>query len=209
MFSNIVDSVKAVANRFTAPVTGDEHADKAAVDKVTGKADEAHYTAQDKVRSIRLNYSDTIRCPLYYDPRDGIMGFKHADHEALLHDSLSVTTPLHKYRKICESHLIFCYVCVCVWRRPPIEVDDVRHTLVRLQAEQAKGQVKSSWNEAKGQAQDTVDDAKDRFKSNFSEDTRAKAEQSKNKAAQAADDASDSIRVRAEPLSGKHPSVCE
>ena len=66
-----------------------------------------------------------------------------------------------------------------------------------MQAEEAKGNAKSSWNQARGQAQDTVDDAKDRLKSNFSEDTRAKAEQSRKKAAQAADDASDSIRVRA------------
>lgn len=65
-----------------------------------------------------------------------------------------------------------------------------------LQAEEAKGQVKSSWNDAKGQAQDTVDNAKDRFKSNFSEDTRAKAEQSKKEASQAVDDAAHGIRVR-------------
>lgn len=52
IFHNIVDSVKSVANRFTAPVSGDEHTDKAAVDKVTGKADEAHYAARDKVAML-------------------------------------------------------------------------------------------------------------------------------------------------------------
>ena len=81
-----------------------------------------------------------------------------------------------------------------------------KHTSIWLQAEEAKGQVKSSWNQAKGQAQETVDGAKDSFKSNFSEDTRAKAEQSKKKASQAADDASDSIRVRAKPLPSTIPS---
>jgi len=54
MFSSIVDSVKAVANRFSAPVTGDEHADKAAINKVTGTADDAYGTARDKVGSIHL-----------------------------------------------------------------------------------------------------------------------------------------------------------
>ena len=68
-------------------------------------------------------------------------------------------------------------------------------TCTLMQAEQAKGQVKSGWNDAKGQAQATVDDAKDSFKSNFSSDTRAKAEQSKKEASQAADDAAHSIRV--------------
>jgi hypothetical protein len=50
VFHNIVDSVKAVANRFTAPVSGDEDTDKSALNKVTGTADQAHDTAHDKVR---------------------------------------------------------------------------------------------------------------------------------------------------------------
>ena len=50
MFQNIVDGVKKVANRFTAPVTGDEATDKSAVNKVAGTADEAHDTARDKAR---------------------------------------------------------------------------------------------------------------------------------------------------------------
>ncbi len=64
------------------------------------------------------------------------------------------------------------------------------------QAEQAKGRAKSSWNDAKGSAQATVDDAKDKFKSNFSDETRSKAEQTKREASKAADDAADSFRVR-------------
>lgn len=64
MFSSIVDSVKAVANRFSAPVTGDEHADKAAINKVTGTADDAYGTARDKVCSIHLLGS----CKVHHSP---------------------------------------------------------------------------------------------------------------------------------------------
>ena len=73
MFSSIVDSVKAVANRFSAPVTGDEHADKAAINKVTGTADDAYGTARDKVCSIHFSVRVRFTIPHMEYNHDRIM----------------------------------------------------------------------------------------------------------------------------------------
>ena len=178
MFHNIVDSVKAVANRFTAPVSGDEHTDKAAVNKVTGAADDAHDTARAKV--LRLGV-DMVSCS-----SDAAAPARSWCLSVVM---LGMHT-CHRVWCVCNARLVVSQAGLL----RPVELCCSAQGY--LQAEKAKGQAKSSWNDAKGQAQATVDDAKDSFKSNFSEDTRSKAEQSKNKAYAAADDASDSIRVR-------------
>lgn len=49
VFESISSAVKAMAGRFTAPVSGDEETDRAVLEKATGRAHDTADTARAKV----------------------------------------------------------------------------------------------------------------------------------------------------------------